>query len=247
MNIHWLVPMLFAIASLEVQAPLSRAQPTIASSASSFAIGDSPSPTIRPPQLDLLYTLPTEKIRSRAYLFDAYVPYPIAGTANVAGGNHADNTPPQGGHRASAFGLRFRANLAIATVTTTTHYGLAGSCCEATVFYRCECKGFFPRFGQAMLSTMTAPRGKYGRRRLSFPAIVAPYAGIMTAFYGRHSARNGPQNALGMGNDNLVALPEKTSLWKFSVAGRTRFSAGFIARDFRDWSDPSSRNTKPAW
>ncbi len=51
------------------------------------------------------------------------------------------------------------------------------------VVYRCECKGFFPRLDHAVISTFISRRGDDGHRVFSFTALVAPYAGTMTAVY----------------------------------------------------------------
>jgi hypothetical protein len=56
-----------------------------------------------------------------------------------------------------------------------------------------------------VISTLTARRGSDGHRVFSFPALVAPYAGTMTAVYGWYPGRYGAKDALRMGNYNLLA------------------------------------------
>jgi len=56
-----------------------------------------------------------------------------------------------------------------------------------------------------VISTLTARRGEDGHRVFSFPALVAPYAGTMTAVYGWYPSRFGARDALRMGNYNLLA------------------------------------------
>ena len=237
MNMRRFIPLLFAIAGLEALAPLGRAQTTVASSASS-TIDDSASPTIKHPLPDVVYRRPTQKMKLRAYLFDAYGPYPIAGAALIAGVNQAESTPPEWGQGASAYGQRFGSNLAIAAVTTTARYGLAAAFREDTVYYRCECKGFFRRFGHAMISTVTARRGAAGHSRLSFPAIVAPYAGNMTAVYGWYPARYGPKDALRMGNYTLLAFAGENFVLEFLYGGpHTLFNR--LRRPALSGADPS--------
>jgi hypothetical protein len=218
------VPLLFAIAGLGVLAPHGRAQSTVASRASAIA-DDSPAPAIKHPQPDLVYRRPTEKTKLRNYAFDAFGPYPIAGAALVAGLNQSEKTPPEWGQGAGAYGQRFGSNLAIAAVTTTTRYALAEAFREDTVYYRCECRGFFRRFRHAMISTVTARRGEDGHRRLSFPSIVAPYAGTMTAVYAWYPERYGPKDALRMGNYNLLAFMGGNLALEFIYGGpHTLFS-----------------------
>jgi hypothetical protein len=219
------VPLLAAITSLGMLAPLERAQSTVASSAASSVTEDSPAPTIRHPHQDLAYVRPTEKMKLRAYFFDAFGPYPIAGAAAIAGVNQAEGTPPEWGQGAEAYRKRFGSNLAIAAVTTTTRYGMAELFREDTLYYRCECKGFFRRFQHAMISTVTARRGEDGHRQFSFPALVAPYAGTMTAVYAWYPARYGPKDALRMGNYNLLAFAGENLALEFIYGGpHTLFS-----------------------
>ena len=219
MKIFPFVPLLFAMTGLGVLSPLGRAQSTVASSTSS-SIAEAPgSPTIDPPRPDLLYTRPTEKIKLRTYLFDAFGPYPFAVATLFAGIDQAQRNPPEWGHGAGAFGQRFGSNLAIAAVTTTTRYALAEAFREDTVYYRCECKGVFRRLRHAMISTVTARRGEDGHRRLSFPSLVAPYAGAMTAVYGWYPNRYGPKDALRMGNINLLEFMGENVALEFIYGG----------------------------
>jgi hypothetical protein len=89
-------------------------------------------------------------------------------------------------------------------VSTTTRYALAQVLKEDTLYYRCQCKGVFPRLGHAAISTFTARRGDDGHRVFSFPALVAPYAGSMTAVYGWYPSRFGAKDALRMGNYTVL-------------------------------------------
>ena len=153
-----------------------------------------------PAQPDLTYTRPTEKTKLRNYLFDAFGPYPITGAAFAAGINQAYNTPPEWKLGAEGFGKRFGSDFGIAAISTTTLYGLAEAFREATLYYRCECKGVFPRLRHAVLSTLIARRGQDGHSVFSFPALIAPYAGTMTAVYAWYPSRYGAKDAFRMGN-----------------------------------------------
>src|ERR1700722_5346555 len=55
--------------------------------------------------------------------------------------------------------------------------------------YSCECKGLFRRLGHAVISTVISRRGDDGHRIFSFPDLVAPYAGSMTAVYAWYPRR----------------------------------------------------------
>jgi hypothetical protein len=225
MKMHRMVSLLAAITGLGILAPLDLAQSSVALDTPSSLAGESPTPAMKPALVDPAYRSPTEKMKLRTYLFDAFGPYPIAGAALVAAVNQSEKTPPEWGQGASAYGQRFGSNLAIAAVTTTTRYGLAAVFREDTVYYRCECQGLIRRFRHAMISTVTARRGVDGHHRLSFPAIVAPYAGTMTAVYAWYPGRYGAKDALRMGNYNLLAFAGENLALEFIYGGpHTLFS-----------------------
>lgn len=156
-------------------------------------------------QSNLAYTRPTQKTKVRNYFFDAFGPYPIVGAAFAAGINQADNAPPEWKQGAEGYGKRLASDFGIAAVTTTTRYALAQAFREDTLYYRCECKGVFPRFGHAVISTFTGRRGADGHRAFSFSALVAPYAGTMTAVYAWYPGRYDATDAFRMGNYSLLA------------------------------------------
>lgn len=243
------IPLLFAVAGLGVLAPVDKAQSIVASVNSSSIAELSPLPTLSPTpaiklsQVDLLYVRPTEKMKLRTYLFDAFGPYPLFGGAVAAGLDQSWRTPPEWGQGATGYGQRFGSSLAIAAVTTTTRYGLAEAFREDTVYYRCECKSVFPRLRHAMISTVTARRGEDGHRRLSFPAIVAPYAGTMTAVYGWYPDRYSAKDALRMGNYNLLAFMGENLALEFIYGGpHTLFSR--IHRPAISGTDSTSASTR---
>jgi hypothetical protein len=218
------VLLFIAVASLGTLVPFANAQ--------SGAVGRfSSSNTVLPSsgathlQLDLTYTRPTERIKLRNYFFDAFGPYPIAGTAILGGINQADKTPPEWGQGAEAYGERVGSDFGIAMVTTTTRYALAEAFREDTLYYRCDCKGVLRRLGHAVISTVTARRGDDGHRRLSFPALVAPYAGSMTAVYGWYPIRYRAEDGFRMGNYTLLAFVGENIAREFLYGGpHTLFS-----------------------
>ena len=219
------VVLLLAITGLGMTAPADKAQSSVGASVSSSSTDATTSAAINNPQPNFIYIRPTERMKLRTYLFDAYGPYPMFGAAFVAGVNQAYKTPPEWGEGAEAYGQRFGSNFAIAAVTTTTRYALAEAFREDTVYYRCECQGVFRRFRHALISTVTARRGEDGHLRLSFPAIVAPYAGTFTAVYAWYPERYGPKDALRMGNYNLLAFGGENLALEFIYGGpHTLFS-----------------------
>jgi hypothetical protein len=193
------VPLLFAIAGLAV-VPLSQAQSPSASGNPSSAVVSANTQ----PQPEVTYTRPTQKTKLHNYVFDAFGPYPILGAAFAAGINQANNSPPEWRQGAEAYGKRFGSDFAIAATATTTRYVFAEALREDTLYYRCECKGAFPRLSHAVISTFTARRGDDGHRVFSLPALVGPYAGTMTAVYAWYPGRYDGRDAFRMGNYALL-------------------------------------------
>ncbi len=205
---------LIAIAALGALAPAGKAQAAVGVEIPSNSVS-LPFPDKPRLQMELAYRRPTEKTKLRSYLFDTFGPYPILGAAVLGGIDQAKNTPTGWGQSASAFGERVGSNFGIEMVTTTTRYALAEVLREDTLYYRCECAGVLRRLGHAVISTVTARHGEDGERRLSFAALVAPYAGSMTAVYGWYPSRYGAKDGFRMGTYDLLA-----------------FAGGNIAREF---------------
>ncbi|MFZ0804948.1 MAG: hypothetical protein WAN03_02140 [Candidatus Sulfotelmatobacter sp.] len=154
--------------------------------------------------LERSYTRPAQTTKLRNYLFDALGPYPIAGAAFAAGMSQARNTPPEWKQGAQGYSKRFGSDFGIAAISTSTRYGLAQAFKEDTLYYRCQCKGVLPRLRLAVISTLTARRGEDGHRVFSFPALVAPYAGSMTAVYAWYPGRYNGKDAFRMGNYTML-------------------------------------------
>jgi hypothetical protein len=170
-------------------------------------------------QLDLTYVRPTQKTKLNNYIFDAFGPYPIAASAIGAGINQFGNSPPEWHQGLEGYAKRFGSDLGIVAVSTTARYGLAEALKEDTLYYRCECTGIFPRLRHAVLSTLIARRGDDGHRVFSIPALIAPYAGAMTAVYGWYPNRFGAKDAFRMGNYNLLAYMGGNVALEFFYSG----------------------------
>jgi hypothetical protein len=173
-------------------------------------------PTSQP---EMTYARPTQKTMVRNYAFDAFGPYPIAGAALAAGINQLSNSPPEWNQGVKGYSKRFGSDLGIAMVGTTTRFGLAEAFKQDSLYYRCECRGVFPRMSHAVISTFTARRGEDGHRVFSFPALVAPYAGSMTAVYGWYPNRYGAKDAFRMGNYSMLAYVGENISLEFIYSG----------------------------
>ena len=216
--------LLISMAGLGVLASVARAQVAPDARSSVSNVGSVASSTTQP-QLNLTYTRPTERTKLRNYFFDAFGPYAIVGAAITGGVNQAEKTPPEWGQGAGAYGERVGSDFGIALVTTTTRYTLAKAFGEDTLYYRCECKGVVRRLGHAVISTVTARRGDDGHRGFSFPALVAPYAGTMTAVYGWYPSRYGAKDGFRMGNYALLVFAGVNIAREFIYGGpHTLFS-----------------------
>src|SRR5258708_23339017 len=166
--------LLFVIADLAALPVLAQAQSPATPPDYPGTVASTP-----PAQRDLTYVRPSEKTKFHNYIFDMIGPYPILGAALSAGINQADNTPPEWGQGAEAYGKRFGSNFGIAAVSTTTRYALAEAFGEDTLYYPCKCKGFFPRLSHAMISTLVTRRGDDGHRVFSPPPLSPPIPGPM--------------------------------------------------------------------
>jgi len=209
------------------------------------SLADSVAPSssvVSPPvaQPDLIYTRPTQKTKLRNYFFDAFGPYPIVGAGFAAGINQADNTPPEWRQGAEGYGKRFGSDFAIAGISTTTRYALAEAFKEDTLYYRCECKGVFPRLGHAFISALTARRGADGHRVFSFPALIAPYAGTMTAVYAWYPDRYNAKDALRMGNYTLLGYVGANVALEFFYGGPHSLRSRMHLNNTREAPNPGS-------
>jgi hypothetical protein len=206
--------LLLAISGLAAPPVSARAQALAASGDSSGSVAgiivDHPDP---------LYTPPTEKTRLRNYFFDTFGPYPIVISAITAGINQAENTPSEWKQDAAGYGKRFGSNFGIAAVTTTTRYALSRAFRDDALYYRCACKGVFPRLGHVLISSFTARHGDDGHRAVSFAAVVAPYVGSMTAVYGWYPGRYGAKDAFRMGNYSLLGYIWSNIALEFFYSG----------------------------
>lgn len=165
------------------------------------------------------YVKPTQAIKIHTYLFDTLGPYPIVGAGLAAGINQAYNTPPEWKQGVDGYARRFGSNFGIAAVSTTSRYLLAEAFREDTLYYRCQCTGFFPRLNHAVISTVIARRGEDGHRIFSIPSFVAPYAGTMTAVYAWYPNRFDARDGFRMGNYLLLEYAGANVALEFLSSG----------------------------
>jgi hypothetical protein len=232
---------LFSVVAILAGLPLTAASQALAVAGDSAGTATSTTPG----QLGLTYVRPTERTKVNNYVFDTYGPYPIAGSAVAAGFNQIGNTPPEWNRGVEGYAKRFGSHFGIVAVGTTTRYGLAAAFKEDTLYYRCECTGLFPRLRHAVFSTLTARRGDDGHRVFSFPALVAPYAGAMTAVYGWYPGRFGAKDAFRMGNYNMLAYMGGNVTLEFFYSGPHSLLTRMHMNNLHGAPDPGPNHSAP--
>lgn len=192
--------------------PLAKAQSSSGTGTASASASQSSTPTHAQP--GQTYQKPTEGQKFKSYLFDAFGPYAIIGSAVAAGINQASGdringtgsgTPPEWGGGAKAYFERFGSNYGINITATTARYLMAEAFREDTIYYRCDCSGVSHRLVHALMSTVATRHGDDGHYRFSFSNLAAPYAGTMTAALGWYPSRYEPSDGFRMGNYLLVS------------------------------------------
>ena len=110
--------------------------------------------------------------------------------------------------------------LALRLIGTTTRYGLAEAFREDTLVLPLRMQRRpFPRLRHAVISTLTGRRGEDGHRVFSISALVAPYAGSMTAVYAWYPDRFGAKDAFRMGNYSLLGYMGGNIALEFFYSG----------------------------
>jgi len=206
------------------------------------ALPDAPQAKASAPQAKAVvgYKRPTQKVKMVNYLFDAFGPYPIVGAALVAGYNQADNSPRDWDQGVKGYGRRWGSNYGIGAITTSTRYGLAQLFREDTLYYRCECSGFFPRLRHAVISTLTARRGADGHREFSVPTLVAPYVGEIVAVHAWYPQRYDSTDAFRQANFSLLVYAGGNVAFEFLPNGPHSLLAKFHLQNRRLAPEPSN-------
>lgn len=207
---------------------------------SSPSAADAPLPNAPQAKKVPVYQKPTQKVKLINYLFDAYGPFPLVGSALVAGVNQAEGAPREWGGGIGGFGRRWGSNYGIGAITTTTRYGLAELFHEDTLYYRCTCSGFFPRLQHAVLSTVTGRRGDDGHRVFSVPSLVAPYVGELVAVEAWYPRRYDASDAFRQANYSLLAYAGGNVVLEFFPSGPHSFLAKFHLQNHHAAPDPSN-------
>ena len=93
-----------------------------------------------------------------------YGKHAIAGVAAGAGVDHLRRRPRQWGGGASGFGKRLGAGFATNSVKTTVEHAVAAPLHEDLHYHRSTKRGFGPRLGHALTSTVVTRNTRSGKR-----------------------------------------------------------------------------------
>lgn len=140
----------------------------------------------------------TGKKQFNRYLMDAFGPIGWLRAAASAGIAQASDDPPEWRQGARGYGRRLGSKFGQHIVQETVLYGLSAPLRQDPAYYRCDCSGFGPRFGHAIVSSFTA-LNRDEKRVFSVPRIVAPLAAGQIAANGWYPNRFGPKDGLRMG------------------------------------------------
>jgi hypothetical protein len=153
--------------------------------------GDPLQPAARP-------QTPSARERFHRYVADAFGPAALLAAGIAAATDQPVNAPPEWKQGAAGFERRMASRFGQFAVAETARYGLAAAFDLDTRYRGCECRGALPRLGHALLSSVTA-RAADGRRAVSLPDLVAPYAGGLAAASAWYPSRFGPKDGVRMG------------------------------------------------
>jgi|HubBroStandDraft_1064217.scaffolds.fasta_scaffold144466_1 hypothetical protein len=163
-----------------------------------------------------VYHQPSEQQRRSNYLFEAYGPYPLAWTTPVAGWHQAMRTPPEWREGWPGYGERYGSDFAASAVNINVRFGLAEALNEDTMYYRCGCRGVWPRLEHAVVWTAMAHRGADGRKALAAPTLGAPtWLPRPRCMVGIRGA-TGPGMRSGWATTGCSTTWAATSAWSFS-------------------------------
>jgi hypothetical protein len=179
-----------------------------------------------------VYVPPTQAQRFRNYTWNALGPVAFAGSSFAAAIDQGFNFPHEWGQGADAYGARVASNLGISLVTATAQYSLAEAFHEDTAYYRCACKGFFPRFWHAAVSTVASRRGADGHYAFSPALSFSPFVGPMLAANSWIPGHDGPTLGFNMGVHNLMGQFGQDEALEFLYGGPNTV-LGRIQRHFR--------------
>ncbi len=152
----------------------------------------------------------TAKDRWNYYLEENFAsPGAFFRAAGPALGAQMSDTPPEWGQGMDAYGKRLADQFAVRTIEGTIRHGAAAALDIDPKYRPCDCTGFFPRFGYALLSNVITYKTG-GSRTFNAPNAAAVYGSSFSAlawYPSRYSYkdafREGSQSFVFAGSFNL--------------------------------------------
>jgi hypothetical protein len=123
----------------------------------------------------------TAKERWDHYLKENFLsPGAFFRAAGPALGQQMGDNPPEWGQGMSGYGKRLADQFAVRTIQGTIEYGAAAALDINPKYRPCDCRGFFPRFGYAVLSNAITYKTD-GSRTFNAPNFAGIYGSSFTA------------------------------------------------------------------
>jgi hypothetical protein len=205
------------------------------------AAAPSPDGSDIPMTAALVYSPPSGDQKFRNFLWNAIGPVAFAGASLAGAIDQGADFPHQWGQGANAYAVRVASNLGISLVSATSEYAIAEAFGEDTAYYRCTCRGFFPRFWHAAMSTVAARRGEDGHYAFSPALTVSPFIGPMVAANTWIPSRDGSDLGAHMGAYNLLGQFAQNEALEFLYGGPHTLLAAIRRHLFKE----SDSDTKP--
>ena len=150
------------------------------------------------------YRQPTQQQRFHIYVEQMFSPYSVSSVMFVSGLQQAEHYPQEWREGWAGFGQRLASNTGTNIANATARYLLSDALREDARYYRCACRGFWPRLGHAFFSPAFVRRGADGHKALGVTNLLAPYAGPFASVYGWYPSRYDWEAAFRMGNHGLL-------------------------------------------
>lgn len=164
-----------------------------------------PANAIAEPAQGPAYVQPSRQQKLNNYLYEAFGPYPLMWTTVVAGYHQAKHTPPDWREGFAGYGERYGSDFGTSAVNISTRYVLSRAFDEDTLYYRCACRGVWPRLKHALYWSAMAHHGPDGLPAIAAPTLVSPYVASMVAVYGWYPDRYNAKDAFRMGNYGVMS------------------------------------------
>ncbi len=139
----------------------------------------------------------------KRYLIDAFGPIGWLRAAASGAISQATDEPPEWGQGAKGYGRRVGSKFGQHVIQETVMYGLSAPFGQDPAYYKCDCSGFGPRLGHAIVSSFTA-LNRDEKRVFSVPRIIAPFAAGQVAANTWYPDRFGPKDGLRYGAQSFL-------------------------------------------